>query len=294
MSFIKNNQNKLWAIIASVVFHLLVLLFMMLENKQQAPEPDKLSPELLLQLEELIDVLDSPTPVLADKSGEKEVSTNLNNEPEPPKLEEEEEEPLPEKLMTAQKIDSVGVTNTAALIASLIPSNPPTIVDTLPTDLKQIIKKTDSVKTKRALFVVDQEFIKKNYKTIYNLRKVFAFAKKARDLKERLDLELHSIKNPSERRKAIKMMEKEVWQTFEKEARTMTTSQGKLLLKLVSRETGQTGYTIVKEYKGAIPAIFWQGVAKMFSQNLKSQYDSIGEDALLETIVKKYERKEIK
>jgi len=77
---------------------------------------------------------------------------------------------------------------------------------------------------------------------------------------------------------------------FEKDVRNMTTSQGKLLLKLIARETNQSAYGLIKTYKGAIPATFWYGVGLIFHENLKLQYDSIGEDAQLEKIVQKYKR----
>jgi hypothetical protein len=292
MSLIKQNQNKLWAIFASVLFHLLLLLFMMLESKQQIASTDTIPPEILLQLDNLEQLLDEPMPVLADNKGEKAVSTNLKSNADQTKL--EEVKPLPEQFFATEKIDSVEISHAKATVEALMPPPPPPAQDTVAKDLKQAIQKSDSMRAKRAQLFADIEFVKKNFKTIQSLRKVFAFAKKAREMKEHLDKELSTIHNSSERRKAIKRMEKEVWASFEYEARRMSTSQGKLLLKLLARETGQTGYAIVKEYKGALPAIFWQGVAQMFHQNLKSSYDSLGEDALLEQIVKKYEKKEIK
>ena len=68
----------------------------------------------------------------------------------------------------------------------------------------------------------------------------------------------------------------------------MSTSQGRLLLKLISRETDQTAYGLIKTYKGGIPATFWYGVGLLFHENLKMQYDSLGEDAQLEKIVQRY------
>lgn len=290
MSLIKKNHTKIWALSASVLFHLLILLFMMLESKPSFTPDEPIPPELLLQLDNIEKLLEEPTQVLADSKGEKEAATNQTTEP--PK--EEEEKPLPPNpLMATEKIDTPAISHASELVQSTIPPQP-TVTDTVAKDLMQAVKKVNEMNDKRAQFYADQEFLKKNYKTIQNLRKVFAFAKKAREMKERLDKQLLTIHDSGERRRAIKAMEKEVWASFEAEARRMTTSQGKLLLKLLARETGQTGYDIVKEYKGAIPAVFWQGVAVMFRQNLKSRYDSLGEDALLETIVKKYEKKEIK
>ena len=65
----------------------------------------------------------------------------------------------------------------------------------------------------------------------------------------------------------------------------MTISQGAVLLKLIDRETGQSSYSIIKEYKNGIAAGFWQGIAKFFDNDLKSQYDPEGEDRELEELV---------
>ena len=65
----------------------------------------------------------------------------------------------------------------------------------------------------------------------------------------------------------------------------MTISQGALLLKLIDRETGMPPYTVIKEYKSGAAAGFWQAVAKLFENDLKSQYDPEGEDRDTEELV---------
>ena len=66
----------------------------------------------------------------------------------------------------------------------------------------------------------------------------------------------------------------------------MSISDGKVLIKLIDRQTGKTGYDIIKEFKGGFSAVFWQGVARLFRNNLKDEYDPFGEDILIEEIVK--------
>ena len=70
----------------------------------------------------------------------------------------------------------------------------------------------------------------------------------------------------------------------------MTISQGRLLIKLVDREIGKSSYSIIKDYKSGVSAGFWQGVAKIFGQNLKSSYDPNGEDRMTEYLVEKWQR----
>jgi len=73
----------------------------------------------------------------------------------------------------------------------------------------------------------------------------------------------------------------------------MTFSQGKILIKLVDRETGNSSYELVKELRGAFSAFFYQAFARIFGFNLKIKYDPEGEDREIETIVKMIETGQI-
>ena len=66
----------------------------------------------------------------------------------------------------------------------------------------------------------------------------------------------------------------------------MTISQGRILIKLIDRETRNTSYTLIRDYRGKFSAAFWQGIARFFGTNLKEEYDPYGEDALIEAIIK--------
>ncbi|WP_418165095.1 DUF4294 domain-containing protein, partial [Alistipes ihumii] len=69
----------------------------------------------------------------------------------------------------------------------------------------------------------------------------------------------------------------------------MTLSQGKLLIKLIDRETDQTSYELVKELRGGFRAFFWQSIARLFGANLKDTYDKEGEDMMVEELIRLYE-----
>lgn len=287
MSFIKQNQTRILAICVSILSHLFI--FVIFSNRGPKEEPqEEITEEVMVEFDKIEEILDNVgTSDLTDENPENVTEANPQ-----PKAVTAEAPPL----AAFVPIDTVPIPPKPTPIVEVKTEAPP--VPSLETDstfmnLRADIGKKDSAKQKHALSLADQQFIKDNYKTIMNLKKVYAFAKKAKEMQDRLDAELKTIHDPGEKKAAIKRMEKEVWDNFEKAARTMSTSQGRLLLKLLARETGKTGYSIVREYKGAIPAIFWQGVAQMFKQNLKTTYDSTGEDALLEKIVHKYERKEL-
>lgn len=100
---------------------------------------------------------------------------------------------------------------------------------------------------------------------------------------------LSLLKKSKERKKYIKESESKMKAEFEDELKRLTVNQGKILIKLVDRETGSTGYEIVKELRGPFQAMFWQSMAKMFGSTLKMEYDPNGEDKLIEGIVRSIE-----
>ncbi|MPM47236.1 hypothetical protein SDC9_93944 [bioreactor metagenome] len=96
--------------------------------------------------------------------------------------------------------------------------------------------------------------------------------------------------NSREREKFIKQFETNLFREFEKPLRKMTISQGKLLLKLIDREIGQSSYYLIRNYRGGAAAGFWQGVARIFGSDLKKPYDRFGEDKITEELVQMYKR----
>ena len=83
---------------------------------------------------------------------------------------------------------------------------------------------------------------------------------------------------------------KELKSDFERDLKQLTITQGRILIKLIDRETGNTSYALVKELRGSLQAFFWQGLARLFGTNLKTEFDAAGEDAAIESIVQQIER----
>ena len=88
----------------------------------------------------------------------------------------------------------------------------------------------------------------------------------------------------------INSREKELKKQFTEPITNLSVYQGKILMKLINRETGNNCYFILKEFKGGFTARFWQTVAFFFGGNLKQPYDARGEDAEIEKIVKEVQR----
>jgi hypothetical protein len=120
---------------------------------------------------------------------------------------------------------------------------------------------------------------------IYNIKKVYPYALIVRARIEQVNAELQKIPDDKGRRAYIRNVEKDVFGKYEGDMRQMTITQGRLLIKLIDRETKNTSYELIRDYRGKITAIFWQGIARIFGTNLKDDYDPFGEDALIELII---------
>lgn len=120
---------------------------------------------------------------------------------------------------------------------------------------------------------------------ILKVKKVYPVAVKARELLVKYEPEYYALEDQRERRKLMKKLEKELLADHKEDLRKWSISDGRILLKLINRETDRTAYTLIKDFRGDIRAIFWQGIARIFSNNLKSDYDPEEEDRYLEEIV---------
>jgi len=123
----------------------------------------------------------------------------------------------------------------------------------------------------------------------YNIRKVYPYAMVVRFKLEEVNQQLENIKGEKERKNFLKKVEKDVFGEYEDDIRNMTISQGRILIKLIDRETQNTSYSLIREYRGGFTAAFWQGIARLFGTNLKDEYDPYGEDAQIEMIIKEIE-----
>jgi Domain of unknown function (DUF4294) len=101
---------------------------------------------------------------------------------------------------------------------------------------------------------------------------------------------LANIKDKGDRRRYIKSREKELKRDFTDKLSNLSVYQGKVLMKIIYRETGDHCYEIIKELKGGVTARFWQTVAFVFGSNLKQTYEPNGSDAEMEAIVKEVAR----
>ena len=124
---------------------------------------------------------------------------------------------------------------------------------------------------------------------VYNVKRVYPYALLVRKKLADVNSKLEGMKNDKERKEYIKEFEKQIFKDYEGDMQEMTITQGRILIKLIDRETENTSYELIKEYRGKITAAFWQGIARIFGTNLKDEYDPYGDDAVIEKIIQEIE-----
>lgn len=129
-------------------------------------------------------------------------------------------------------------------------------------------------------------YLKRRYqRMIRNIKKAYPYAQIAGVKLKELDDHLATMKSEKEQKAYIDQAEKEIMDQFEKEVRRLTVTQGIILVKLIDRETGRSSYQVIRELKGSLTAFFWQGIARIFGNNLKTEYDPENQDKVMEDII---------
>ncbi len=135
----------------------------------------------------------------------------------------------------------------------------------------------------------DKRDFRKYERLVSNLKRVYPYALLVRNRLFLVNEDMRNIKSDKERKVYMKKVEKDIFAEYEGDMREMTITQGRLLIKLIDRETQNTSYTLIKDYRGKLAAAFWQGIARIFGTNLKEEYDPDGDDALIESIIMEIE-----
>jgi len=97
---------------------------------------------------------------------------------------------------------------------------------------------------------------------------------------------LSYFKRTGKKKKIFKSIEKQLISKYGNRVQKLTKKQGRILIRLIDRETNSTSYQIIKDFKNIFSAGFWQLTARFFGHNLKSKYNpDKGEDKLIEHII---------
>lgn len=118
------------------------------------------------------------------------------------------------------------------------------------------------------------------------VKKVYPYARMAGEMLDEYEPKYMALETDKEKRQMMKDLEQQLLDEYKDELKRMTLSEGRILLKLIDRETSRTSYTLIKDFRGGVSATFWQGLARLFGSNLKSGYQPDGEDEMVEEIVR--------
>jgi hypothetical protein len=120
------------------------------------------------------------------------------------------------------------------------------------------------------------------------VKKVYPLAIEASKRMHNLDEELAKYEKRKDQKEYTRAIEDALKEEISPVLWKMTRYEGKILLKLIDRETNHTAFGIIKDFRSGFTAGFYQMLAKLFGNDLKLEYDPDGEDAMLEEIVKYY------
>ncbi|MBV5312154.1 MAG: DUF4294 domain-containing protein [Prolixibacteraceae bacterium] len=127
------------------------------------------------------------------------------------------------------------------------------------------------------------------WRLVWRVKKVLPYAKEAAFLMKKYEMEVSPDARGKDRRVYVRKAEEELMKKYGSTLKNMSVNDGKVLIKLIDRETSKLSYDLIHELKGGVSAVFWQGVARLFGNNLKSHYDPWGEDRQIELIIQSIE-----
>lgn len=134
-------------------------------------------------------------------------------------------------------------------------------------------------------FVVNRHFAYNYQRELRRVKKIYPMAIKAKAIMDEYEAEIAKLDKKREKKKYSKKMNDYLKDEFSYSIRDLYTSEGRLLLELIHRETGKTVDQILTEYAGDFQAFVYRNMAKMFDQDLKSKYNSQKQNYYTEIVI---------
>lgn len=122
----------------------------------------------------------------------------------------------------------------------------------------------------------------------YNVYRTYPLAVEAAAVVRRIENEMAAQGGRRDQQQYVNRLEKELFARYEPRLRKLSIAQGRILIKLIDRQTGQPAYRLIKDLKSGRTAFMWQVVARLFGSNLKWEYDP-EEEYQIEQIVQAIE-----
>ena len=127
------------------------------------------------------------------------------------------------------------------------------------------------------------------FKIKRRVKKVYPYAVLAELNLREIEHKISLVQKNKDKKKMIEFYENELRVEFEKQIKSLNQEEGKILVKLLNRNTGKTAYDIIKTHRGTFQALCSQGLARLFGQNLKTEYDKV-QDIMIERAIGMVER----
>lgn len=123
------------------------------------------------------------------------------------------------------------------------------------------------------------------WRMVMRVKKVLPYAREAAVLLKKYEKDISPDARRRDRHIYVKKAEDDLMKKYGPTIKKMSINDGRVLIKLIDRETKMVSYDLIHEVKGGVSAVFWQGIARIFGNNLKSSYDPRGEDWQIEQII---------
>lgn len=132
---------------------------------------------------------------------------------------------------------------------------------------------------------VDKDFDRKYQSALRKLRRVYPLALQAKVLIVQYDGDMQELEKNRQKRKYGKKAQKSLKDEFLYDIKDLYIDEGILLMKLIHRETGMTVSDIITSYRGKLHANLYEGMGKIWDQDLEAKYDPDGEDWIVEVVI---------
>jgi hypothetical protein len=232
---------------------------------QESPKPTEIKKHKTPQIGE------GPTPIPSENQNESnsDITETSNTEFEPPPVADDEIQP---------PLDEENQKELA--------NNPQENIDFFEKTISdKKIENTQNIVSNKNLIVLKTKEEKENFEKIKKrVKKVYPYVVLAEIKLKELETKVSLISEKKDKKELTRKFEEELRNEFSEEISKLNMEEGKILMKLLNRNTGQSAYEILKNFRGRLIAGLAQNVAKFFGQDLKSQFNKT-EDAMIETAV---------
>ncbi len=115
---------------------------------------------------------------------------------------------------------------------------------------------------------------------VANVRLLMPYANDCAQRLKDIDTTMAQLDRHRDRHEYLKEQQEKVMKDYKAKLEDLSPNQGALLAKLISRQTGRTSYSLIKDYKSGFSAFFWQNVAHFYGISLKKEYDPTEDSAI--------------